>query len=212
MMKKIILAIPKGRIMQELEPLLSRIGIIPESEFFNEKSRKLTFKTNFSNLEIVKIRSFDVASFVKFGGADIGICGKDVIEEFSSSEFYSILDLKIGKCRLSLAKEKNCEKNFLTLENIRVATKYTKISQEYFAKNGIQAEIIKLNGSIEIAPKLKLCDFIIDLVSSGQTLQENNMIEVEKILDITSYLIANRTSLKTKNFEMTELIKMFDES
>ena len=212
MMKKIILAIPKGRIMQELEPLLSRIRIIPESEFFNEKSRKLTFKTNFSNLEIVKIRSFDVASFVKFGGADIGICGKDVIEEFSSSEFYSILDLKIGKCRLSLAKEKNCEKNLLTLENIRVATKYTKISQEYFAKNGIQAEIIKLNGSIEIAPKLKLCDFIIDLVSSGQTLQENNMIEVEKILDITSYLIANRTSLKTKNFEMTELIKMFNES
>jgi len=212
MMKKIILAIPKGRIMQELEPLLSRIGIIPESEFFNEKSRKLTFETNFSHLEIVKIRSFDVASFVKFGGADIGICGKDVLEEFSSSEFYSILDLKIGKCRLSLAKEKNCEKNLLTLENIRVATKYTKISQEYFAKNGIQAEIIKLNGSIEIAPKLKLCDFIIDLVSSGQTLQENNMIEVEKILDITSYLIANRTSLKTKNFEMTELIKMFNES
>jgi len=212
MMKKIILAIPKGRIMLELEPLLLRIGIIPESEFFNEKSRKLTFETNFSHLEIVKIRSFDVASFVKFGGADIGICGKDVLEEFSSSEFYSILDLKIGKCRLSLAKEKNCEKNLLTLGNIRVATKYTKISQEYFAKNGIQAEIIKLNGSIEIAPKLKLCDFIIDLVSSGQTLQENNMIEVEKILDITSYLIANRTSLKTKNFEMTELIKMFNES
>jgi ATP phosphoribosyltransferase len=210
-MKKITLAIPKGRIMQELEPLLSKIGIMPESEFFNEKSRKLTFKTNFSNLEIVKIRSFDVASFVKFGGADIGICGKDVIEEFSSSEFYSILDLKIGKCRLSLAKESNCEKNLLTLKNIRVATKYTRISQEYFAKNGIQVEIIKLNGSIEIAPKLKLCDFIIDLVSSGQTLQENNMVEVEKILDITSYLIANRTSLKTKNIEMNQLIKMFNE-
>ena len=212
MMKKIILAVPKGRIMQELDPLLSRIGIIPESEFFSEKSRKLTFATNFSNLEIVKIRSFDVASFVKFGGADIGICGKDVLEEFSSSEFYSILDLKIGKCRLSLAKENNCDKNLLTLGNIRVATKYTKISQEYFAKNGIQVEVIKLNGSIEIAPKLKLCDFIIDLVSSGQTLQENNMIEVEKILDITSYLIANRTSLKTKNFEMNELIKIFNES
>jgi ATP phosphoribosyltransferase len=210
MMKKIILAVPKGRILEELAPLLKKIGIIPESDFFDEKSRKLTFSTNFLNLEIVKIRSFDVASFVKFGGADIGICGKDVIEEFSSSEFYSILDLKIGKCRLALAKEVDCNKNLLTLSNIRVATKYTKIAQEYFAKNGIQAEVIKLNGAIEIAPKLKLCDFIIDLVSSGKTLQENNMIEVEKILDVSSYLIANRTSLKTKNIEINQFIKMFD--
>ena len=93
---------------------------------------------------------------------------------------------------------------------MRVATKYTKITQEYFAKNGIQAEVIKLNGAIEIAPKLKLCDFIIDLVSSGKTLQENNMIEVEKILEISSYLIANRTSLKTKNIEINQFIKMFD--
>ena len=210
MMKKIILAVPKGRILEELEPLLKKIKIIPEPDFFDEKSRKLTFSTNFSNLEIVKIRSFDVASFVKFGGADIGICGKDVIEEFSSSEFYSILDLKIGKCRLALAKEIDCNKNLLTLNNIRVATKYTKIAQEYFAKNGIQAEVIKLNGAIEIAPKLKLCDFIIDLVSSGKTLQENNMVEVEKILEVSSYLITNRTSLKTKNIELNQFIKMFD--
>ena len=210
MMKKIILAVPKGRILKELEPLLKKIKIIPEPDFFDEKSRKLTFSTNFSNLEIVKIRSFDVASFVKFGGADIGICGKDVIEEFSSSEFYSILDLKIGKCRLALAKEIDCNKNLLTLNNIRVATKYTKIAQEYFAKNGIQAEVIKLNGAIEIAPKLKLCDFIIDLVSSGKTLQENNMVEVEKILEVSSYLITNRTSLKTKNIELNQFIKMFD--
>ena len=209
-MKKIILAVPKGRILEELAPLLKKIGIIPELDFFDEKSRKLTFSTNFLNLEIVKVRSFDVASFVKFGGADIGICGKDVIEEFSSSEFYSILDLKIGKCRLALAKEVACNKNLLTLSNVRVATKYTKIAQEYFAKNGIQAEVIKLNGAIEIAPKLKLCDFIIDLVSSGKTLQENNMIEVEKILDVSSYLIANRTSLKTKNIEINQFIKMFD--
>jgi ATP phosphoribosyltransferase len=209
-MKKIILAVPKGRILEELAPLLKKIGIIPESDFFDEKSRKLTFLTNFLNLEIVKVRSFDVASFVKFGGADIGICGKDVIEEFSSSEFYSILDLKIGKCRLALAKEVACNKNLLTLSNVRVATKYTKIAQEYFAKNGIQAEVIKLNGAIEIAPKLKLCDFIIDLVSSGKTLQENNMIEVEKILDVSSYLIANRTSLKTKNIEINQFIKIFN--
>ena len=133
-----------------------------------------------------------------------------MIEEFSSSEFYSILDLKIGKCRLALAKQKDCQKNLLTLRNTRVATKYTKITQEYFAKNGIQAEIIKLNGSIEIAPKLNLCDFIVDLVSSGKTLEENNMIEVEKIFDISSYLIANRTSLKTKNVEINQFIKMFN--
>jgi len=210
MMKKIILAVPKGRILEELEPLLKKIKIIPEPEFFNEKSRKISFSTNFSNLEIIKIRSFDVANFVRFGGADIGICGKDVIEEFSSSEFYSILDLKIGKCRLSLAKQNDCQKNILTLRNIRVATKYTKITQEYFEKKGIQAEIIKLNGAIEIAPKLNLCDFILDLVSSGKTLQENNMMEIEKIFDVSSYLIANRTALKTKNIEINKFIEIFN--
>ena len=210
-MKKIILAVPKGRIMQELEPLLNKIEIIPEPEFFNEKSRKLTFSTNFANLEIVKIRSFDVASFVKFGGADIGICGKDVIEEFSSSEFYSILDLKIGKCRLSIAGKKNSQLNFANTTSLRIATKYSNITAQYFSQKGIQAEIVKLSGAVEIASWLNLADFIVDLVSTGKTLLENNMQEISSILEVSSCLIINRTSFKVNNLILNNIITRFNE-
>lgn len=209
-MKKIILAVPKGRILEELIPLLSKINILPEAELLNENSRKLTFQTNYPNLEIARVRSFDVANFVKFGGADMGICGKDVIEEFSSQEFYSVLNLQIGKCRLSLAKDINNKKTIFDYKQIRVATKYANISQKFFNKFGIQPEIIKLNGAIEIAPRLQLCDFIIDLVSSGKTLQENQMIEDQQILDVSSFLIVNRTSLKIKNSEISQFIRIFD--
>jgi ATP phosphoribosyltransferase len=209
-MKNIILAIPKGRILKELRPFLEKKNIILEDDFFNENSRKLIFKTNIDNLEVVKVRSFDVANIVKFGGADIGICGSDVIQEFLSPEFYSILDLKIGKCRLSLAHPSNIDGNFANHQKITVATKYLNISQKYFDNLGYQADFIKLNGSIEIATKLKLCDFIIDLVSSGATLIENQMVESNKIMDISSFLIANRNSLKIKNSEIYKIIKIFN--
>lgn len=209
-MKKLLMAVPKGRILDELSPLFSKIGIIPEKDFFNESSRKLVFKTNRQNLEIVKVRSFDVATFVKFGAADLGICGLDVLEEFSSAEIFPALDLKIGKCRLSIAAKKSVQLNLSQRSHIRVATKYTAIASKYFSNFGIQAEVIKLNGSIEIAPQLKLCDFILDLVSSGKTLAENDMVELEKILDVTSYLIVNRASFKTANQEINQLISIFD--
>ena len=209
-MKKIIFAVPKGRILEELLPLLTKSEIIPEADFFNESTRKLVFTTNRKNLDLVKVRSFDVATFVKFGAADIGICGLDVLKEFSSSEIFPVLDLGIGKCRLSIAAKKSVELDLAKRSHIRIATKYTSIASNYFSELGIQAEAIKLNGSIEIASTLNLCDFILDLVSSGKTLIENNMIELRKILDVSSYLTVNRTSFKTSNQEINQLIKIFD--
>jgi ATP phosphoribosyltransferase len=212
-MKKLLFALPKGRILDELNPLFIKAGIIPEADFFNDSSRKIIFSTNLENLELIKVRSFDVATFVKFGGADLGICGFDVLEEFSSNEIFPILDLNIGKCRLSLAGETTDAQNQRPLESnshLRISTKYPSITQRYFASLGIQAEIIKLNGAIEIAPKLGLCDFIVDLVSSGKTLEENNMIELRKILDVTSRLIVNRASFKISNHEINQIIQSFD--
>ncbi len=209
-MKKLLLAVPKGRILEELLPVLNRAGIDPEREFFNESSRKLIFATNFANIQIVKVRSFDVATFVKFGAADIGICGSDVLEEFSSKEIFPLLNLNIGKCRLSIAANNSTKFDLQNISHIRVATKYVEIAKKYFANLGIQAEPIKLNGSIEIAAQLGLCDFIIDLVSSGKTLQENNMAELVKIMDVSSYLVVNRASFKTNNGEINKLIELFN--
>jgi ATP phosphoribosyltransferase len=212
-MKKILFAVPKGRISEELNPLLASAGIIPEDDFFNESSRKLIFQTNLPNLEMIKVRSFDVATFVKFGAADIGVCGHDVLEEFSSGEIFPLLDLKIGKCRLSVAGKKDSFKDGFSLDSkshIRVATKYVAIAVKYFSTLGIQAEVIKLNGAIEIAANLNLCDVIVDLVSSGKTLAENDMIELQKVLDVTSHLIVNRSSFKTANNEINQIIKILD--
>ncbi len=211
-MKKLTFAVPKGRILEELIPLLTKADIIPEADFFNESSRKLVFATNRKNLDLVKVRSFDVATFVKFGAADLGICGLDVLKEFSSPEIFPVLDLGIGKCRLSIAAKKSIELDLVRRSHIRIATKYPAIAANYFSENGIQAEVIKLNGSIEIAPQLKLCDFILDLVSSGKTLVENDMLELQKILDVSSFLTVNRASFKTENSEINQLIKLFDAS
>ncbi len=213
-MKKIILAVPKGRILQELIPLFAKINLVIEADFFDEESRKLIFTTNHQNLDIVKVRSFDVATFVKFDGASLGICGSDVLQEFSSPEILKVLDLNIGKCRLSIAsladKISNHEADWHKKSHLRIATKYTKIADNYFANLGIQTEIIKLNGAIEIAPKMQLCDYILDLVSSGKTLQENNMIEIKKVFDVSSYLVVNRNALKTKSNIINQIIKIFD--
>jgi len=213
-MKKIILALPKGRILEELKPFFKKINFEVEPEFFNENSRKLTFASSLDFLDVVKVRSFDVATFVKFGGADLGICGLDVIKEFASPQILSVKDLFIGKCRLSIAGKENNEDNILKKwqekSHLRIATKYPKIANEYFAQLGVQTEIIKLNGSIEIAVKLNLCDYILDLVSSGKTLQENNMSEVKTILEVSSYLVVNRNSIKTNNTNINKVINIFD--
>lgn len=208
-MQNIILALPKGRILKDLQAVFSKINLNIEDEFYNDNTRQLIFKTNIKNLQIIKVRSFDVATFVKFGVADIGICGLDVIEEFASPEIYNLLDLGIGSCRLSLAADKNQKLDLDKISHIRIATKYTNITSKFFAQKSIQAETIKLSGAIEIAPKIGLSDFIVDLVDSGKTLQANNMIEIAKIIEVTSFLIANKTSFMTKNNEINQIINYF---
>ena len=210
----IILAVPKGRILKELQPLLTGAGIIPEPDFFNDASRKLQFTTNVPELLIIRVRSFDVATFVAFGAAHIGVAGSDVLQEFDFPDIYAPLDLGIGKCRLSIARLAiNAGKdNPARWSHIKIATKYPHITGSYFAARGIQAECIKLSGAMELAPKLGLCEHIVDLVSSGATLKANGLEEVEKMLDVSSRLIVNRTAFKTRSDELNTWISKFREA
>lgn len=209
-MKKIIMAVPKGRILDELNPILKRIGILPERDFYSHDSRKLMFETNLKFLNIIRVRSFDVATFVALGAAQIGIAGDDVLNEFNYEEIYKVLDLKIGKCRLSIAKKKNSISDFSDKEgHILVATKYKNTVTNYFAKKGIRAECIKLNGAIELAPKLGICSTIVDLVSTGKTIKENNLKETDILLRITSKLIINKIAYKLMNDNITSILDKF---
>ncbi len=206
----IVMALPKGRILEEIRPVFDNLGVKPEKSFYDESSRQLLFATNNPNFKIIKIRSFDVATFVAFGAAEIGIAGNDVLMEFDFPEIYSPVDLKLAACRLSLAGPKEVAMGGKS--HIRIATKYPNITTKYFAAKGIQAECIKLNGAIELAPKLGLSDNIVDLVSSGRTLKENGLVELEKIADITSRLIVNRTAAKTRSDEINEILAAFRKS
>lgn len=194
-----VLALPKGRILRELAPLMERAGIVPEAEFHNEESRKLRFCTSDPRLQIIRVRSFDVATFVAFGAAQLGVAGNDVLLEFDYPEIYAPVDLGIGKCRLAVAEpaEMVGEDDPGRWSHIRVATKYPNVTRAHFAARGVQAECIKLSGAMELAPTLGLTRRIVDLVSSGATLKANNLIEVEHIADITSRLVVNRTAWKT---------------
>lgn len=210
---KLVLALPKGRILKELAPLLSGVGLEPEPAFSDESARQLKFSTNHPNLEIVRVRSFDVATFVAFGAAHFGVAGNDVLMEFDYPELYAPVDLNIGYCRLSVAapKELLAEEDPARWSHIRVATKYPEITRRHFAARGVQAECIKLNGAMELAPNLGLCKRIVDLVSSGATLKANGLVEVEEIATITSRLIVNRAALKTRPGEMNGWIDRFAE-
>lgn len=210
-LEKLIFALPKGRILEELTPLLKRCGIEPEPDFFNENTRKLQFSTNHPALDIIRVRAFDAATFVAYGGAHLGVAGSDVLEEFLYEELYAPVDLKIGHCRLSVAmpiaeaalEHKNRH------SHIRVATKYPNLTARHYARAGIQAECIKLSGAMEIAPALGLAPRIVDLVSSGATLKANNLCEVETILEVSSRLIIHRTAMKTMPEPIHEWIEKF---
>lgn len=211
---KLIFALPKGRILEELLPLLEKCDIVPEGDFHDPDSRKLQFKTNHDNLEIIRVRAFDVATFVAYGGAHIGVVGSDALEEFSYSDIYAPIDLGIGACRLSVAVPEALaeEEDPAKWSHIRIATKYPNITAKHFEKRGVQAECIKLNGAMEIAPALGLCSRIVDLVESGSTLKANKLVEVEKIMEISSRLIISRTSLKTRPEEMNMWIERFQKA
>ena len=198
-MSKLIIAIPRGRIIKELKKILLQTSFAPEDDLFNDKSRKLTFLSKNKNINFIKVRAFDACTFVAFGAAHIGIAGEDVIKEFDYSEIYAPLELNIGHCRLSVAALKTLLKKEdpETWSNIRVATKYPNISKEYFANKGIQVEAIKLNGSMELAPSLNMCRRIVDLVSTGATLKANGLKEIDEIMKVQSKLIINRSAFKT---------------
>jgi ATP phosphoribosyltransferase len=194
-----VLALPKGRILRELVPLLTAAGLAPEPDFHDENSRKLRFATGDPKLEVIRVRSFDVATFVAFGAAQLGVAGNDVLLEFDYPEIYAPVDLGIGRCRLAVAEpaEMVGGDDPGRWSHIRVATKYPNITRAHFAARGVQAECIKLSGAMELAPTLGLSRRIVDLVSTGATLKANNLVEVERIADVTSRLVVNRTAWKT---------------
>lgn len=208
---KLTFALPKGRIYDELQPIMEKVGIVPEKSFFDDHDRALQFATNVRDLSIIRVRAFDVATFVAYGAAEIGVAGADVIEEFSYAGLYAPLDLNIGKCRLSVAEPANlaAADDPSRWTHITIATKYPALTGKHFAARGVQAECIKLSGAMELAPALGLSQRIVDLVSSGATLKANGLVEVEKILDVSSKLIVNRTAYKTRSAEITALIDAF---
>ncbi len=207
----LILALPKGRIFDELEPVLKKVGIAPEASFFDSGDRALKFATNIEGLSIIRVRSFDVATFVAYGAAQLGVAGSDVIEEFNYPDLYAPLDLGIGKCRLSVAEPVSVAESDdpTRWSHVRIATKYPNLTSRYFAARGVQAECIHLNGAMELAPAIGLSERIVDLVSSGATLKANGLVEVEKIMEISSRLIVNRTAYKTRNSEIAPMLEAF---
>ena len=197
--QRLILALPKGRILAECGDLLARADIVPAGDVMDEDSRRLRFETNDPMLDIVRVRPFDVATFVAFGAAQIGICGADVLMEFDYPEVYAPLDLGIGACRISVAEPRETagSDDPARWSRVRVATKYPNVARRHYASRGIQAEIVHLNGAMEIAPGLGLSRLIVDLVQTGSTLRANGLVETEVIAQVTSRLIVNRTALKT---------------
>lgn len=212
--ENLVVAVPKGRILDELRPMLDRVGIVPEPAFDDKNARQLKFDTSNPLVSIVRVRSFDVATFVAFGAAHLGIAGNDVLMEFDYSEIYAPVDLGIGHCRLSVAEpiELSESDDPSRWSHIRVATKYPEVTRKYFEARGVQAECIKLNGAMELAPGMGLCRRIVDLVSTGRTLKDNGLEEIETIADVTSRLIVNRTALKTRPEEIGRWIERFQEA
>lgn len=206
------IALPKGRILEELQPLLARAGIHPEPAFFDENSRLLQFSCKEPGIAVIRVRSFDVATFVAFGAAHLGVCGSDVLMEFDYPDLYAPLDLCIGRCRLSLAGAGDGQGELRRLSHIRVATKYPNATREYFAGRGVQAECVKLSGAMELAPSLGLARYIVDLVGTGKTLKANGLAEIETIAEVSSRLIVARTAFKTRSGEINALVGRFREA
>jgi ATP phosphoribosyltransferase len=210
----LVLALPKGRILDEVVPVVKRAGIEIERDFDDPDTRKLRFRTNQPNLDVIRVRNFDVATFVAFGGAHMGVAGSDVLMEFGYAEVYAPLDLGVGKCRLVVAAptEDLGHDDPVRWSAVRIATKYPEITRRHFAGRGVQAECIKLNGAMELAPSIGLSRQIVDLVQTGSTLRANGLVEIEHIADITSRFIVNRAALKTRAEEVTGWLERFREA
>ena len=198
---EIMLAVSKGRILEQALPLLARIGITATDD--PDKSRKLILDTTQPGVRLLVIRATDVPTYVEYGAADLGIAGKDVLMEYEGSDYYEPLDLKIARCRLAVAGTPHAT---LSDGRTRVATKYSRVAREYFARLGIQAEVIKLYGSMELAPLVGLADRIVDLVDTGNTLRANGLVEFETICEISARLIVNKAAMKTKHKHVSAII------
>lgn len=211
MTDSLTIALSKGRILDDTLPLLAAAGIEPLDD--PRKSRKLIFDTNQPNIKLVIIRAADVPTFVEFGAADLGVAGKDVLMEHNG-ELFELLDLGIARCRLMVAEPADMAANDDPAQwsRLRIATKYVRTARRFFAAKGIQTEIIKLYGSMELAPLVGLADRIVDLVDTGNTLRANNLVEVEHIADISSWLVGNTASMKLKHELMQTTIAAITEA
>lgn len=197
MIAPLTFAVPKGRILDEALPVMARAGVVPEAAFHDKDNRSLTFACERADMRLIRVRAFDVATFVAHGAAQAGIVGSDVIAEFDYPDLYAPVDLDIGHCRLSLAEPQADTGELAHTSHLRVATKYPNITRRHFESRGIQAECVKLNGAMEIAPALGLASRIVDLVSTGRTLAENGLVETGSIMQVSARLIVNRAALKT---------------
>ena len=205
----ITIALSKGRIFEETLPLLRAAGIEVLED--PEKSRKLILTTNQPDVRVLVVRATDVPTYVQYGGADMGITGKDTLLEHGSDGLYQPLDLQIAKCRISVAVRADFDYASAVKQGsrLKVATKYVAIAREFFAAKGVHVDLIKLYGSMELAPLVGLADAIVDLVSTGNTLKANHLVEVERIMDISSRLVVNQAALKLKQAPIRAIIDAF---
>ncbi len=208
-MAELSIALSKGRIFEETMPLLARAGIRPKES--PEASRKLIIATNRRNVRLIVVRASDVPTYVQHGGADLGIAGRDVLAEHGGEGLYQPLDLGIARCRMMVAVRKGFDYAGAVRKGarLRVATKYVKTTREHFAAKGVHVDLIRLYGSMELAPLTGLADAIVDLVSTGRTLKANDLVEVEEIMPVSSRLIVNQAALKTRRAELQALIEAF---
>ena len=206
----ITFALPKGRIFDEIVPLLNAAGIAAAED--PEKTRKLIVGTSRPDVRLVLVRASDVPTYVQYGGADLGVVGKDTLLEHGGEGLYQPLDLNIAKCRMSVAVRSDFDYAAAVKQGsrIRVATKYTQIARDHFANKGVHVDLIKLYGSMELAPLTGLADAIVDLVSTGSTLRANHLVEVEQIMSISSRLIVNQAALKLKRAPIRAIIDAFE--
>jgi ATP phosphoribosyltransferase len=209
---KITIALSKGRIFEQTIPLLEGLGITCNED--PETSRKLILDTNHKDIKLIIVRATDVPTYVEYGAADIGITGKDILDEYMGEGLYQPIDLNIGRCKMMVAAKEDFDYLGAIQKGVRlkVATKYVKVAKEHFAKKGMHIDLIKLYGSMELAPLVGLADVIVDLVSTGKTLKANNLVAVEDISDISSRLIINQASLRLKRELLQPILGQFEKA
>src|SRR3954451_8053814 len=211
-MSEISIALSKGRIFDETAPLLARVGLTPKGN--GEASRKLILETNRADVRLIIVRASDTPTYVQHGGADLGIAGRDVLVEHGGEGLYQPVDLGIARCRMVVAVRRGFDYRRAIAQGarLRVATKYVNTTREHFAAKGVHVDLIRLYGSMELAPLTGLADAIVDLVATGRTLRENGLVAVEEIIPVSARLIVNQAALKTKRAALQPLIDAFAEA